>query len=40
MNYFNINMINCFFLNISFEFKKYYIKYKKKEYLQWFGYSL
>lgn len=40
MNYSNINMTNCPFLNISLELKKYHIKYKKKEHLQWFGYSL
>lgn len=33
MNYFNINMINCFFLNISFEFKNIILSIKKKEYL-------
>lgn len=30
MNYSNINMTNCPFLNISLELKKYHIKYKKK----------
>lgn len=30
MNYSNINMTNCPFLNISLELKKYHIKYKRR----------
>lgn len=30
MNYSNINMTNCPFLNISLELKKYHIKISKK----------
>lgn len=30
MNYSDINMTNCPFLNISLQLKKYHIKYKKK----------
>lgn len=42
MNYSNINMTNCPFLNISLELKKYHINIYIyiKEHLQWFGYSL